>query len=547
LIMSGNSYKGELGPGKYTFESFIGKIFRLGAPKNVSAIIVRDGDFPLAINVNGLPSKEFLEISVSCNITVNVSDIKKFLLSLIGTKLIFTVTELKHILFPLLTQGLREMIKNYSIEELSKDLNIRKKIDTHLKQIFSEILERYGIGFRQLQTIEFKHEAYDEFNRSRGTCWLQTEESKLKLENRKTLSEIYSADELQSLKELERKNELDILKQNLDVDKEEDEHAIKIRKIELQAKIREILNTDKFNEISNAEELSKFLHNIDKDKLIRQEEKEILIEEFRNRKEDKNDARKHLLLKLSMQREEEIRMLRAEIDQKVNLSRFDLKIQLAHIVENEENRRQIAALEQQKKKFEFEYQKQYKDLQEKVKLRQIERDEELKDTDIKIKKRSIEHEADVKEAEDGIGLLRKMKQLKREVKEAKQKIELDKKIAEQKLEIEKMQAMDKMTAETLISMSKPDQAKIILELQKTKVMQGMNTEQILALAAEKNHVIAEAFKEKFANQNAVELSNRERELYDKMLKIQQDSAIALQQTTEKVMSQIGEIAKESLR
>lgn len=535
LLIKNNRFAGERKPGNYTVETFLGNLFRLGAGKDISVVITKHNDVPLQIKANNIMTKDFLEISISCELSIKIGNIEKFILNLMGNNKLFLVNDLKRLLFPFVLQSLKETIKLFSIEELANDISIRSKIDENLVRLFDDSLSHYGLLFNSIRTIDFTHEAFDEFQKSKGQCWLQVEKKKLESDNRKSLFEVYSDNDLQSIKEFERKNELDNLKKHIDVDKEEAEHNIHIRRIELQSEIRKAMNSDKFDEIKNERDLADFLHKIDKDKLLKQEEKDILIEEYKARKDDRDSARKFLLDKLRLQRNEEIDLLRLISENKVQSKRFELESDLAKKVANEENKKRIEQLEQLKKEKEYQYEEDYKTLiertklsdiarKEKVKNREtdaqvsdIDRTENLKDAQVKSKISELEREQDKKDSEMAFENLRRIKELKEQKQQKDHERELEKiKIQQtEKIEIAKLNAMKGMSAEELIALTSGDADKIV-QIQKVKAEAD--------LARTK------------------EITDRERELYKELLKEKDVSRNVLQQTTEKTSELLSNLA-----
>ncbi len=101
-------------------------------------------------------------------------------------------------------------------------------------------------------------------------------------------------------------------------------------------------------------------------------------------------------------------------------------------------------------------------------------------------------------------------------KELDGKIAMEMAVQDGKHEVEKIDALGKLGPEALIHLSPKEQGEIIASIQRTKAMQGMDAEQILAAAAENSPAVADALKERYRNANAAEVSERERELYQKL-------------------------------
>jgi hypothetical protein len=88
----------------------------------------------------------------------------------------------------------------------------------------------------------------------------------------------------------------------------------------------------------------------DKAKLLRKHEMDELLALYREKQEDRESARRFLVQRLEMERTAEMERLRSDLDHQLKLKRLAHEIELAERVQNEENRRWRAALEQEREK-----------------------------------------------------------------------------------------------------------------------------------------------------------------------------------------------------
>lgn len=155
-----------------------------------------------------------------------------------------------------------------------------------------------------------------------------------------------------------------------------------------------------------------------------------------------------------------------------------------------------------------------------------------------------EDEQDLKTADTALDLLKKMKQNKldaearaREIARqddlTRQKAAHDQAIEQRRLDLEAaaqeqshelatLQARAEMSAEALISLSSPEQAKVIAELKSTEALKGMSDDAIFAMMAKDSAPLAAALAEKFkAMQEQPELAEKQlaevKKLYDQMV------------------------------
>jgi broad specificity phosphatase PhoE len=89
--------------------------------------------------------------------------------------------------------------------------------------------------------------------------------------------------------------------------------------------------------------------------------------------------------------------------------------------------------------------------------------------------------------------------------------------ADRRHELERITAIANLGVEALISVSGPEQAKVLAELRKNENLKGMTEEQILAAAAADSPDVARALQEKFRAMAEGNLTERERKLYEDLL------------------------------
>jgi len=119
------------------------------------------------------------------------------------------------------------------------------------------------------------------------------------------------------------------------------------------------------------------------------------------------------------------------------------------------------------------------------------------------------------------------------------------KAAEREHEIRKLDAISKLSSEQLISISPSDQGRIIADLRRNESFKEMSEEQILALMAEKNPQIALALQEKFRAVAEGRSTEKERELYERLLGDRKDMLEKFQQMTDKRITDVNEANRQS--
>jgi len=140
-------------------------------------------------------------------------------------------------------------------------------------------------------------------------------------------------------------------------------------------------------------------------------------------------------------------------------------------------------------------------------------------TDLRLDIEAREDEQDMKTADAALDLLKKMKQTKldaearaREIARQdelerqkaaheqameKERLGLEAEAQKQAHELAMLQARAEMSAEALISLSGPDQAKVLADLKQTEALKDLSDEQVYAMMAAKSPQVAAALAERF--------------------------------------------------
>ena len=119
------------------------------------------------------------------------------------------------------------------------------------------------------------------------------------------------------------------------------------------------------------------------------------------------------------------------------------------------------------------------------------------------------------------------------------------KAAERAHELNRLDKLSILSTEQLISVSGVDQGRILAELKRTETLKGMTEEQILALAAEKNPSIAQAFVERYRAVESGKASQREIELYERLLGDQKGIILKYEELAEKRVKDLIEQNKQT--
>lgn len=471
--------------GVYDLGGFISKVKHLEPFRTCTAILVDSGDVELGLEITGIYTKDPLNIDVTCKVIAQINNPTFFFNNVMKGRRSYLISELKGSLYDELQNAFNESVGKKSVEELNWDLSLKRQfaesVENHLRTTF----QRDGLNFIQLRTIDYKFRGFDTIRGVQQEVFLLVSEEEAKLQGRKRVFDVFSKEQLQELYEETWKTDL-----------QEKWNGLRER-------IRQNLTVDKMNEIKDSEGMETFIHEIDKGKLLRKEEMDVLLRTYEENKQDHEIAREFMLKKVDL--EHELQYERTRLLGKKGLEK--------ELLENELERKRInldAELEETRKRREAS--------------RILALDDALTDLKIKMAKAQTQAEIDTLEAESGLKMLERMKAIKRHDEYERMEMDLRRKREELKLkidemttlhrmEVEKIEALSRASSEALISLSGPEQARMIAELKETDLMKGLSEEQILAMVARKSPEVAKAFQEKFKGLSSEEL----KKLYERMI------------------------------
>jgi len=349
LVIDDGQYQGEIPPGEHTMQSFIEKL-AIWKRKQATIVLTRLEDQLMEIVVPQVRTAENLLVDVTTRMAVKIDDVEDFFNNLMGAYPAISMETMKGFIEPILSQAVWEAVRSHSIEELSGAAASQAITDGISEQLKLRLL-RYGINFINVQLVTIYHEKYNEHQQKEAEVWLKKEG----VEQQGRLDEVYSENELRKIKHHERQNELRILAKNVDTEyydqstgQAEKKVEAMARRVDVRNNLRETMLTDKMNAVNTKEDLAKLMEEVDKDKLLRQEEKDVLLAEYDQRKENREEARDHLLILLAMNREQEVDELGRAIDHAKNMQGLDHDIELANKIDTKWNRDWASKVEQER-------------------------------------------------------------------------------------------------------------------------------------------------------------------------------------------------------
>ncbi len=247
---------GEIPPGEYTVKTFTDKLafWRKG---QTTVILVRSDIQAFEVPECDCMTSDGMVLTAKARCAVQVFDIGKFLNNLLGPRDAFSVADIQQRVTPLLQQALWHSIGSRSLSDVS-NAPVAHELSKQIESSINLSFQRYGLKFVEVEMISTHSRDFDEVLKAN---------SKLKVAN------------------LKDQNETAKIQADLETIQQ---------RVPLRQELRDAVQSDKMDKIKTKEEMSEFLLDVNKGKLLRKEELDVLVEEFENRKDDRELLRDHL-------------------------------------------------------------------------------------------------------------------------------------------------------------------------------------------------------------------------------------------------------------
>ncbi len=324
---------GEVPQGEYTLQTLFDRM-KFWTKTSTTVILTRAEEIPLDLDCTGMLTKEFLEVDATVRLTVQLDDVALFLKNLLGPRNGMTRAELKDAVLPVVRQALWETIGRLSIQELTGQ-QARGDIELCIRQALQTSLSRNGLKFAQVQTLSVSHPEYNAQRRKTGEQWLQRNDLQFQEAEAKLVADKLFAETQQR----EHLDEIEILAKQVASDRMEQELGVKLRRVGLRKEWRAAIQAETFDKVNSEEELRRFLQERDKAQLIDADEYTALTATLKDLKADREAKREHLLRKLDIEQDCELRGVRAELDHAFKLQTLQHETTLTQVADVEANRR----------------------------------------------------------------------------------------------------------------------------------------------------------------------------------------------------------------
>ncbi len=355
LVIDNGQYLGEVSQGTYTLQAFTEKLKFWKSPKQIDVLLVQEQDVSLDFRIDKIATAEDLLVAVKLGLVVQIKDIGLFARHLLGGRDGFSIAEIAAQIQPIIAQSLKETIRRLSMADLCSP-DVRSMLIVGIQDASKASLARYGISCEDVQTVEIAHEQYDEQRKKTGEIWLLDQS----MQQKRALGEVLDRETLQKIERREREIELNVLAENVQMDSEESNVAIQLRRNEIRKNMRDAANSDLFDQAKTKEEFRAFMLEIDKQKMLREDERNELEALFEAKKDDRKAARELIVRKLELERNAELDRLSMGIAHAEKLKTIAHEIELAKWVDDDNTRRWREMLEREAEQSEKTFQEDMK-------------------------------------------------------------------------------------------------------------------------------------------------------------------------------------------
>ncbi len=438
VIIDGDQMLGEVPPGEYALQSVEDRL-SFWKKRQSTAVLTRMEDVALNLEFRQLPTEENLLVDVDLRLTLQVNDAVRFLHNFMGARDLISRSDLQEDLKPIVHRAIWDTIRKSSISDLSKPglaNRLAEAVDESLQQSFI----RYGLNFVDIQMVNVRHEKYDKLQQREGVLEL----IRKGVEQKVQLDELYQDDELRQIRKGERQNELRVLAAQVETDAMESRLAAKIERIEVEQRIAETLDAERFEKLKSKEDLRDLLLQIDTRRVMRQSQLDELVDGYSKNKDDRKEARRHFLLTLEVQRDQELAELRQAINHASEMRTVEHEIALAD---------RIATQESAQWKRELEKSKTEEDLQD---------------------------EREQKRSASQLNRLAQLQELNRTDRESRKRLDSDLAGNQNQRDIDRMKVMGELKSDALIASANPENAALLAQVKKQEAT-GLNDAERQAL------------------------------------------------------------------
>lgn len=350
LLLENGVNRGDLKPGKCTLQTFFGKVFGGRTAAGMKLFLLRDSAFEYSCGSTHT-SKEGLSMEAEYTVRFVIENSALFVKNCLGHRTSYSLEQFQADTEPIVNAAMHSGIFKFSVKDMTNKL-FEESLETELQSAVNNSLGIYGLKFDSLQLRTLKSAEQEQIQNREKDLWIFKENRAVTLQEQ----QVQIQERLENVRFQENLNDLEILEKQKAEDKAVGELAILQRRIECRREMRKKVQSDRFDKITNQAEMEQFLFEDEKTKLLREDEKKELIASLQVSSDEKEMRRANFIEKLKIQLDRDIEQYNYDYAHQLKMTALRREIELASVVEQDENRKWLASLQRQSQERDAEYQ-----------------------------------------------------------------------------------------------------------------------------------------------------------------------------------------------
>ena len=161
LLLENGAHVDSLRPGRHTLESLTKRITNLERKKDLTVVLVEDGDTAVDIAVGDLRTASEFLVTVYVELVIAVDDSERFVRSMLADRSAVTAGTFSDILGDAIRDELQATIKEYERDELYGNRELKRDLRQDIERHCRATLERYGLDLVELRSFDYDDDRDD--------------------------------------------------------------------------------------------------------------------------------------------------------------------------------------------------------------------------------------------------------------------------------------------------------------------------------------------------------------------------------------------------
>ena len=179
LFLENGELVDTLGPGRHTLETLSQRILNLERSKDLSVILVEDGDTAVDIEVDDIRTKSEYPVTVYVELVFDIEAFEPFVQSMLADRDAVTAETFGTILGDKIRDELQATIKQHERDDLYGNRELKRDLRQDIERQCRTTLERYGLRLLELRSFEYDDER-DEIREGRKQVEIRKEKEDIK-------------------------------------------------------------------------------------------------------------------------------------------------------------------------------------------------------------------------------------------------------------------------------------------------------------------------------------------------------------------------------